>query len=75
MVNALGYTFLMDMLPTILSITELNMANITIGGSINSFFKQAKASIVPVFSSKLQDIFARSSRAEADPGGRGLRGL
>ena len=63
------------MLPTILSITELNMANTTIGRSINSFFKQAKASIVPVFSSKLQDIFARSSRAEADPGrGGGAEG-
>ena len=35
------------------------MGYTTIGGYINSFFKQAKASIALVFSTKLQDIFAR----------------
>ena len=49
------------MFPTTLSITELkNMGYTTIGGYINSFFKQAKASIALDFSSKLQVIFARS---------------
>ena len=48
------------MFPTTLSTTEsLNMGYKTIGGYINSFFKQAKDSIALIFSSKLQDIFAR----------------
>ena len=60
-VNALGHTLFRVMFPTTLSKIALNMGYTTIGGYMytNSFFKQAKASIALVFSSKLQDIFAR----------------
>ena len=55
-VNALRYTLFGVMFPTTFSITALNIGDITIGGYMNSFFKQTKASI---FSSKLQSFFAR----------------
>ena len=57
--DVVRYTYFGVMFPTTLSITALNMGYTTIGGYINSFFKQAKVSIALVFSSKLQDIFAR----------------
>ena len=53
MVNALAYTFFRVMFPTTLSITESKLLGYTtIGGYINSFFKQAKASIALDFSSR-----------------------
>ena len=58
--NVLRYTLFGVMFPTTFSITALNIASdLTIGGYMNFFFKQAKDSIVLIFSSKLQDIFAR----------------
>ena len=62
-VNALGYAFFRVMFPTTLSIKKiaLNMGYTTIGGYINSFFKQAKASIALIFSSKLQGIFRQGA--------------